>query len=63
MDPILESFEWKPSERFGVKVLLLLPDCDVCGHRMDDIFLQNWNGKRVCTKCKNEIYEEMERFN
>jgi len=36
-------------------VITLLPDCEVCGRKMNGKFLRNWNGKRVCKPCIEEL--------
>lgn len=46
----------------GVKVLLLPPDCEVCGQEVHPVFLQQWNGKEVCKYCIKEINEEAEQY-
>lgn len=62
-EPNLDRFSRPgPSEkRYGVKVLLLLPDCWVCGQEVHPKFLESWNGVEICKYCKKEIYEEMEK--
>lgn len=42
-----------------VNVVQLLPDCEVCGRRMDTRFLKNWNAKRACTPCISELTAEV----
>lgn len=39
------------SEKYPVEVFQILPDCDVCGRRMEGRFLQEWNDHRVCRPC------------
>jgi hypothetical protein len=41
------------------KVVLILPDCKVCGHRMDKRFLKNWNDRDVCVPCITELTAEV----
>lgn len=45
-----------------VDILLLPPECEVCGHEVDQQFLKPWNGKEVCTYCINLIEEETEHY-
>ncbi|TFE30808.1 hypothetical protein [Cohnella luojiensis] len=40
-------------------VFQLLPDCKVCGHRMDGKFLQKWNDRDVCKPCITELTAEV----
>lgn len=40
-------------------VVQLLPDCEVCGQRMDKQFLQSWNERRVCAPCIGELTAEV----
>jgi len=50
--PSLDRFSQSgPSKKYPVKVIRILPDCDVCGRRMDQQFLQSWNDRRVCRPC------------
>lgn len=59
--PSLDRFEWQgPDERYGIKVLLLLPECHVCGQEAHPRFLKSWNGQDVCKYCINDIEEETE---
>ena len=44
--------------RWGVKVLLLPPECEVCGQSAHPQFLRNWNDKLVCKYCINDIERE-----
>lgn len=37
------------------KVIVIHPDCEICGKRMDRRFLQIWNEKRACTQCIEEL--------
>lgn len=58
-EPNLDRFAWRgPNER--AVVVEILPDCELCGRRMDERFLKSWNDKRVCNPCINEIHEESE---
>jgi len=41
-----------------VDILLLPPECEVCGHQVDHRFLKPWNGKEVCNYCIQHIEEE-----
>lgn len=61
--PSLDRFSQPgPKEkRYGVKVLLLLPECHVCGQEVDPRFLTTWNGIESCKYCIQEI--EKETFN
>lgn len=43
-----------------VDILLLQPECEVCGNEVNIQFLRPWNGKDVCTYCINTINEEAE---
>jgi len=36
-------------------IIMLLPDCEVCGRRMDKRFLRRWNERRVCRICIQEL--------
>lgn len=59
--PSLDRFSQPgPYESRGVKVLLLPPECEVCGHEVSPQFLQEWNGKDVCKYCIKELNEEAE---
>lgn len=49
-------------KRYGVKVLLLLPECHVCGQEAHPRFLSEWNGVTACKYCIQEIEKEAERF-
>jgi formylmethanofuran dehydrogenase subunit E len=40
---------------FPVRIVLLSPECDVCGNKVNGVFLKKWNEKEVCTKCINEL--------
>lgn len=40
--------------QFPVKIVLLLPECEVCGKRVDGAFLKKWNDRNTCFKCINE---------
>lgn len=41
-----------------VNIILLLPECDVCGQGVDSKFLQQWNDQQVCRKCIQDLEEE-----
>lgn len=43
-----------------VDILLLPPECEVCGHEVHHAWLRSWNGKDVCTYCIQSLNEEME---
>lgn len=61
IEPNLDRFSWRgPREKYVV--VEPLPDCDICGRRMEERFLKHWNGKRVCRPCINEIHEESELY-
>lgn len=62
--PNLDRFSQRgPFERrWGVKVLLLLPECHVCGWEVHPEFLREWNGKDVCKYCIRELEEEAEQI-
>lgn len=55
------SLDRLPSQKYPVKVFQILPDCDVCGHRVNAQFLKDWNDKKVCRKCIDELEGEYER--
>lgn len=44
----------------NTKVVQLLPDCEVCGCRMDSKFLRPWNDRRVCAPCIDELMVEVQ---
>lgn len=50
-------------KRYPVKVLLLLPECHVCGNEVDPRFLTTWNGVEACKYCIKDINEEADRCN
>lgn len=58
--PSLDRFSQPgPNEKFhGVKVLLLLPECHICGHEVHPAFLKPYNGVDACTYCIQEIEKE-----
>lgn len=53
-----------PNEKrfYGVKVLLLLPECHVCGQEMHPSFLKFWNGVEACKYCIQEIEKETNNY-
>jgi hypothetical protein len=60
MEPDLDRFAWKgPLERrWGVKVLLLPPECEICGQEVPPQFLGTYDGKEICKYCFKELNEE-----
>jgi hypothetical protein len=63
--PSLDRFSQPgPNEKkyHGVKVLLLLPECHICGHEVDPRFLKPYNGVDACTYCIKDINEEAEQY-
>jgi hypothetical protein len=63
MQNSLDRFDWEegPDEKYSVKVVKILPDCCVCGRRMDAKFLKNWNDQQACRPCIDELEGEYER--
>lgn len=51
--PSLDRFSQPPGlcEKYPIEVFQILPDCDVCGRRMEGRFLKEWNDRRVCRPC------------
>lgn len=49
-------------KRYGVKVLLLMPECHICGQKAHPEFLQRWNGIIACKYCITDINEEAEQY-
>lgn len=45
-----------------VTLLLLPPECEVCGQEVHLKFLKAWNDKQVCHYCIHEINEEAEKY-
>jgi hypothetical protein len=45
-----------------VAIILLPPECDVCGQEAHPKFLQEFNGITACTYCIREINEEAEHY-
>lgn len=45
-----------------VIVFSLLPECEVCGKRMDKQFLKPWNGKEVCSPCIDLLEAEYDQL-
>lgn len=61
LKPNLDRFSQPgPYERRGVKSLLEIDTCEVCGHEMHPSLLRSWNGKDVCRFCIEELMEEVE---
>jgi len=49
----------KLEQQLLAKIILILPDCAVCGKRMDGKFLQAWNDRKVCRPCITELTAEV----
>jgi hypothetical protein len=41
------------------KVVLIEPECKVCGKRMNQRFLRKWNDRDVCVTCITELTAEV----
>lgn len=60
-EPNLDRFAWQgPNEKY--LVVELPPDCQICGRRMDERFMEYWNGRLTCKLCINELHEESEEY-